>query len=84
MPRSLIPAPGHRQSPRLLEIFQIRQNRGIQLMTLLQTDFVHAHIGEPSVRIDSSFIFHAMVHNLPNHLGADPQPPGHVLFAQPD
>ena len=42
--RSLIPA--LRQNPRLLGICQIRQDRVIQLMTLLEADFVHAHIGE--------------------------------------
>ena len=84
LPRSLVPALDHRQNPRLPGICQIRQDRGIQLMMLPQTDFVHAHIGEPSVRIDSSFIFHAMVHDLSNHLGADPQPPCHFLFARSD
>lgn len=86
LPRVLVAARHHRQHLRAVWNRQIRHDGHIKLVPFLQADFVHADVGDHTLRIDGHRLLVAklIVDNEPDGLRGDAQTPGHIGFIGAD
>jgi hypothetical protein len=84
--RFLVAARLHRQHLGMVRIGQIRHDRHVQLVTLLQADFIHADIRDHTLRIDRHGLAggQLVLHNETHRLGTDAESPRHLGFVGAD
>ena len=84
--RFLVAARLHRQHLGIVRIGQVRHDRHVQLVTLLQADFVYADIRDHTLRIDRHglAVGQLVLHNETHRLGGDAEPPRHLGFVGAD
>jgi hypothetical protein len=84
--RVLVPPFGHGQDLRPLRVRQVGQDRGIQLVPLLQAQFIDAHVGNDPLRVDffGLGVGQLVADDQADRLRGDAQPPGHLLLVAAD
>jgi hypothetical protein len=84
--RGFVPPRGHRQHLRMLRVGQVGQDRDVQLVPLLQTQFVNAQVGDDTPRVDLlGLAVGQLVADDPLHgFGGDAQTPGRLRCVAAD
>jgi hypothetical protein len=83
---SLVPSFRHGQHLGPLGVGQVRQNGGVQLVSLLQTQLIDAHVGKHPLRIDvlGLGVGPLVADDQSDRLGGDAQAPGNFLLVTAD
>jgi hypothetical protein len=84
--RFLVAARLHRQHLGILRVTQIGHDRHVQLVAFLQTDLVHADIGDHALRIDHQrlAVGQLVLHDETHRFRGDAQSPRHLGFVGAD
>ena len=82
--RCRVAAPRHGEHLRRIRVGQVRQQRHVQLVPLLEADFVHAHVSDQPHRVDPLVILQLVLDDQFHGLRRDAQPRGHLFFVAAD
>jgi hypothetical protein len=84
--RFLVATRLHRQHLGILRIAQVGHDGHVQLVAFLQTDLVHADIGDHTLRIDDQrlTVGQLILHDETHRFRGDAQPPRHLGFVGAD
>ena len=83
-PRRPVLAFGHRQNAGPLGIAQVREQRRIKLVPLLQTQLVQTDIGDLQVRVDRLSVGQLFLYDPHDHLGRDAQTTSYFFLIAAD